>query len=92
MAETPEAREIMQRIIEYSRRLRALGLSQPPYTYRAELARLWEEYIRLLPRDVAMREAIAILGYPQVVPLIEVPRRIMEDPVFARLLIETYGV
>jgi len=91
--EPPEARERFRRIVQYCRWARAsLRLNYAvPFEVREELARLWEEYISQLPPEVREREAIAMLGYPFVVPLKDVPRLIRQDPLFARRVIEVYG-
>ena len=91
--EPPLAREKLRRITEYCRYVKvAYRLNTAvPFEVRDQLARLWEDYIRQLPPGVAEREALAVLGYPQVVPLKDLPRKIREDPSFARLIIEVYG-
>jgi len=93
--EPPSAREKLRRIAEYSRwakaSVRLNTFAVVPFEIRDTLARLWEEYVRELPPDVASREGIAVFGYPQVVLLRDIPRKIREDPNFARLMIEMYG-
>jgi len=91
--EPPLAREKLRRIAEYCRYVKlAYRLNTAvPFEVRDQLAKLWEDYVRQLPPDVAGREALAVLGYPQLVLLKDIPRKIREDPNFARLIIEMYS-
>lgn len=90
--EPPRAKAKFRRIAELCRELRPLlALGAVPLSARERLAEAWEEYLRELPREVAESEGIAILGYPQVVRLADVPRKLREDPLFAHLMIELYS-
>ena len=73
-------RDVSRRIIVESR-----NVGEVPHELRIELARAWEEYIRMLPQ-AQRKSAVAILGYPRAVLLEEIPRVILEDPHFAYLI------
>jgi len=91
--EPREAKEKFKKIVEYCRRLREMGFgdTEVPYEYRVKLAELWEEYISELPPEVVEEEALAVIGYPQVVKLKDIPRKILEDPYFAKIIVEVYS-
>jgi hypothetical protein len=86
----------MARITSYCRwalSFLRLNPGEVPYEVRRQLAQLFQEYadyLRLQGVDPD-RLAIASLGYPQVVPISQVPQRVLADPRFAELVIKVYG-
>jgi len=86
-----KAKEKFKKITEYCRMSMTYLGRQIPFEVRRRLAELWADYIRELPPEVAEREALVILGYPNVVRLKDIPRKILEDPFFASLIIRMYG-
>ncbi len=91
--EPPRAKEVFKKIVKESSELKhKLALeTYPTFAERSRLASLWEEYIRYLPRDVVETEALAVIGYPEVIMLKDIPRKIRTDPEFAKIIIEMYG-
>lgn len=85
---------IWRQIKEESRRLkRQLALRTNSLPTPAELSRLadlWEQYVATLPLP-SRRQALAIIGYPRVVQLTEIPDLIRRDPYFATLIVRFYG-
>ena len=89
--EPPRAKEKLRKITEFCRYASVYLGRQIPWEIRDRLADLWYEYIKELPPEVVAREGIAIIGYPQIVLLKDIPRKIREDPFFASLIIRWYG-
>jgi len=84
------AKEKMRRIREFCREVALRAQGRITYEDREVLSDLWREYVEELPPEVAEGEALAIIGYPQVVRLKDIPRKILEDPLFAELIVRMY--
>jgi len=82
--------QIKNKCKELKRKLGAKSAIYIPLNEREQLAQLWERYISLLPPEHRER-AIAIVGYPKVVPLEQVPNQIRADPHFASIIVNVYG-
>ena len=84
--------EHARRIREASRNLLRAALAGLPVSLdaRLALAEAWRQYLLLLPPDAREREGIALLGYG-VVRLVDIPRKIVEDPAFAVAIARVYS-
>jgi len=83
-------KKIKNKCKELKQKYRVNSLVTLPIQERECLAQLWEQYVAVLPPEYK-RHAIAILGYPGIIRLEELPNKIREDPRLASLIVKLYG-